>query len=189
MLRKGHGNRRRCRTRQKGRIRWLYRDQLNSERNSVMAPNFFHYATNELSQDAMICWLINWAGQDGADGDKQLRRCARRLVQALLNHKRDDRVHLRGAITTEIRQQDNRIDVLARINGQYVLLMENKTDTGRHGDQLSRGYQAVIHGETDFRAVDEEHVRPIFFRRGNQSLADDAGGAYPEWLLVHHQFR
>ncbi len=138
-----------------------------------MTPNFFHYATNELSQDAMICWLITWAGQDGTDGDKQLRRCARRVVQALLNHKRDDRVHLRGAITTEIRQQDHRIDVLARINGQYILLMENKTDTAPHGDQLSRGYQAVIHGETDFRAVDEEHVRPIFFRRGNQSLADD----------------
>ena len=26
-------------------------------------PNLFHYATKELSQDAMICWLIDWAGR------------------------------------------------------------------------------------------------------------------------------
>ena len=25
------------------------------------APNLPHYATKELSQDAMICWLIDWA--------------------------------------------------------------------------------------------------------------------------------
>ena len=141
-----------------------------------MAPNLFHYATSELSQDAMICWLIAWAGQDGTDGDRELRRCARRFVEALLNHKRDERdgwVRLGDNVTTEIRRQDNKIDVLARINRQHILLIEDKTETGPHGDQLPRGYKAVVDGETDFKKVDKEYVRPIFFKRGNQSLADD----------------
>lgn len=138
-----------------------------------MAPNLFQYATSELSQDAMLCWLIDWAGQDGTDGDQELRRCARRFVEALLNHKREDWVRLGDLVTTEIRRQDNKIDVLARINGQYIVLIEDKTETGTHGDQLPRGYEALVHGETGFGVVDEEYVRPIFFRRGNQSLADD----------------
>lgn len=138
-----------------------------------MAPNLFHYATSELSQDAMICWLIAWAGQDGTDGDQELRRCARRFVEALLNHKRDGRVHLGDIVTTDIRRQDNKIDVLAQINGQYILLIEDKTETGPHGDQLPKGYQAVVSRETGFKNVNEEYVRPIFFKRGNQSLADD----------------
>lgn len=121
----------------------------------------------------MICWLIAWAGQDGADGDEQLRKCARRFVGALLNHKREDRICLRGTITTEIRQQDKKIDVLARINGTHTLLIEDKTGTTAHGAQLARGYEAVVRGETGFGSVDEEHVRPIFLKTGNQSIADD----------------
>ena len=136
-------------------------------------PNIFHFAPNELSQDAMICWLIAWAGQDGTDGDEQLRKCARRFIGALLNHKREARVRLRGAITTKIRQQDQKIDVLARINGTHILLIEDKTGTTAHSNQLARGYEAVVRGETDFGKVDEEHVRPIFLKTGNQSIADD----------------
>ena len=26
-----------------------------------MKPNLFKYATSELSQDAFICWLLEWA--------------------------------------------------------------------------------------------------------------------------------
>ena len=26
-------------------------------------PNLFHFATKELSQDASICWLIEWMGR------------------------------------------------------------------------------------------------------------------------------
>ena len=28
-------------------------------------PNIFKYATKELSQDAVICWLIEWSSYDG----------------------------------------------------------------------------------------------------------------------------
>ena len=40
-------------------------------------PNLFHYATKELSQDALICWLIEWAGQPlgATKEDEELRRC------------------------------------------------------------------------------------------------------------------
>ena len=75
------------------------------------APNLFHYATKELSQDAMICWLIKWAGQGKGGGPEQeeLRRCGRRFVSALLNHKSADPIELEDEVKTEIHQQDRRM--------------------------------------------------------------------------------
>ena len=48
-------------------------------------PNLFGYATKELSQDAVICWLIAWAGveQSKYPEDEALRRCGRAFVDAL----------------------------------------------------------------------------------------------------------
>ena len=44
------------------------------------APNLFKYAPKELAQDAMICWLIAWAGQgeDAGPEQEELRRSGRR---------------------------------------------------------------------------------------------------------------
>ena len=142
--------------------------------NKGCQPNIFHYATKELSQDAMICWLIDWAGQnEDSCVERDLRACGREFVQALLNHKRDDWVWFDRNIKTEIRKQDKKIDVLARINERYVLLIEDKTVGKDREDKLARYYKAVITGETGFGEVDENNVYPIYLKTGNQSLAED----------------
>lgn len=142
--------------------------------NKGCQPNIFHYATKELSQDAMICWLIDWAGQnEDSCVERDLRACGREFVQALLNHKRDDWVRFDRNIKTEIRKQDKKIDVLARINERYVLLIEDKTVAKDREDKLARYYKAVITGETGFGEVDENNVYPIYLKTGNQSLAED----------------
>ena len=48
-------------------------------------PNIFDYATKELSQDAVICWLIAWAGADsnGSPEKEELRQCGLAFVKAL----------------------------------------------------------------------------------------------------------
>ena len=140
-------------------------------------PNVFNYATKELSQDAVICWLLDWAGRQDAQGeeDKALRDCGRRFVEALLD---EHGASLDGDIKKiEIRQQDKSIDVLARINyhndRQQVLLIEDKTSTGDHSGQLKRYYDAVVEGKTGLGEVSEETLYPIFFKTGNQSRAEE----------------
>ena len=142
------------------------------------STNLFRYATKELSQDAVICWLIAWAGQNKSDDPEQeeLRRCGREFVHALLNHKREGKsVELPEEIATEIHQQDKSIDVLARINGKQVLLIEDKTGTGDHSGQLKRYYDHVAGGDTKklLGKTAPEDIYPIYFKTGNQSLADD----------------
>lgn len=141
-------------------------------------PNIFSYATKELSQDAVICWLIKWAGRQDVDvrddaEAEALRDCGRRFVKALLaEHEPSLDPDIKEI---EILQQDNKIDVLARINGPQgqVLLIEDKTSTSDHSEQLKRYYKAVVEGKTGLGEVCEENLYPIFFKTGNQSRGQD----------------
>lgn len=140
-------------------------------------PNIFNYATKESYQDAMICWLIDWAGRQDQDvqnkEDEALRACGRRFVKALLA-EHGDGASLDGVIKkTEILKQHKRIDVLARINGRQVLLIEDKTNTRDHSDQLKRYYEKVVGGKTGLGKVDKEDLFPIFLKTGNLTLAEE----------------
>ena len=139
--------------------------------------NLFNYAYKELSQDAVICWLIKWAYYDepiiissiyGPRYDR-LRKCGKDFVEALFA-KHGNKVPHNPKV--EIWQQDNNIDVLARI-GEYVLLIEDKKGTGDHSDQLERYYQLVLDGETVAGEVaGEEFIIPIYLKTENLSLYD-----------------
>ena len=142
------------------------------------STNLFDYATKELSQDAVICWLIAWAGQNKSNDteEEELRRCGREFVHALLNHKREEKsIELPEQIATEIHRQDKSIDVLARINGKQVLLIEDKKRTRDHSGQLKRYYDHVAGGHTKklLGKTAPKNIYPIYFKTGNQPHADD----------------
>ena len=137
-------------------------------------PNLFDYATKELSQDAVICWLLAWAGAAAAkQPERELRRCGRSLVQALFS-KWDDwgEVELATEMRVEVLQQEHNIDVLARVDDRHVLLIEDKTDTGAHDDQLAKYRGLLVEGKTAFGNVDEDDLYPIYCKTGNHSLWD-----------------
>ncbi len=136
-------------------------------------PNIFEYATKELSQDAMICWLIKWSEvRADTDEERALKSLGRSFVNAMLSkHKSNHNMAVFGEIeTVEIHQQDNGIDVLARVKGEeeHVLLIEDKTGTKDHGDQLERYYKAVLNGKTALEEV--SNCCPIYLKTGNHSL-------------------
>ena len=142
--------------------------------NRQRRPNFFAYATKELSQDAVICWLIEWSATAANDaGEHALRSLGQAFVSALLGKHN---VQLAGDIrSAEIYQQDSGIDVLARIRdekSEYALLIEDKTNSGAHGDQLHLYLEAAVEGSTNPGEVPET-ICPIYLKTGNQSLADD----------------
>ena len=142
-------------------------------------PNIFEYATKELSQDAVICWLLAWADTKAAShpADEQLHQLGRRFLEALFDKWRDWPVDLGDEVSVEICRQERNIDVLAHINDRYVLLIEDKRGTGAHDDQLQRYWKAVAGGNTVLGPVDPDDVYPIYFKTGNQALstAEDIG--------------
>ena len=133
-------------------------------------PNIFDYATKELSQDAMICWLIRWSGERaGTDEERALKSLGQNFVSAMLSKHN---ISLSGEIkTVEIHQQDHGIDVLTRIHDesgkQHVLLIEDKTGTKDHSNQLLRYCDAVRSGKTELGMV--SGCWPMYLKTGNYS--------------------
>lgn len=143
-----------------------------SEKNGAHDINYnlFYYAYKELSQDAIICWLIKWAYYDGP-GYEQLRECGKKFLEALFaKHKKKVPESISNP---ELWLQNNRIDVLARI-GDYILLIEDKTGTKDHSNQLEKYYKKVLGGKTSASKVpvEEEFIIPIYLKTEPQSLFD-----------------
>ena len=95
-------------------------------------------------------------------------------MNALLTHKRDRAMRDYDGIVrdVEVFRQKKNIDVLVRVNGRFVLLIEDKTDSNRHSDQLARYRKAVLNDEIrELGRVSEENLTAVYFKTGNQSLA------------------
>ena len=143
--------------------------------NVSRKPNLFDFASKELSQDAVICWLISWAGTEAeTDFEQALRDVGYAFVDALLAKHG---AALKGNVTCpEIHQQDLGIDVLARVRDEdtsHVLLIEDKTYTDQHSGQLERCYREVVGGRSKLHEICGSSIRPIFLKTGNQSRNKD----------------
>jgi len=96
-------------------------------------PNLFNYATSELSQDAFLAWLIQWADIDCKKIDSYLNACAVSFVQEILGKESSYKIE-----TVKSGRQWNNIDVWALVNNKYFLVIEDKKGTKEHSNQLVR---------------------------------------------------
>ena len=124
-----------------------------------MKPNLFKFATSELSQDAFILWLLEWANPKYAAEDKALHETAQEFVRLLLNNKD---LTIKSVNTT---RQKNHIDVFAIVNEKYAIIIEDKTDTSEHNNQLER-YEKWVTEQKEYSAL-ETHI--VYYKRGNES--------------------
>lgn len=98
-----------------------------------MKPNLFNLAPNELSQDAFIGWLLQWASPDCIQYDPVLQSVASQFAMKLISLQRDPPESITNI---EAGRQRNHIDVWAEINKKYLVIVEDKTGTGEHTNQL-----------------------------------------------------
>ena len=111
-------------------------------------PNIFSYATSELSQDAMIAWLLQWALPEYGEADPDLHRTGKEFVR-LLAGKSDD-FHIESV---DVGRQWENIDIWAEINDNTFLIIEDKTGTTIHDDQLER-YKISVKREYSGKRTD-----------------------------------
>ena len=130
-----------------------------------MQPNLFSYATSELSQDAFLCWLLEWADEKYKTGSKKhqfLNTVSRELLEMFF--EKCDLV-LPSIIETEVYKQDGNIDVLCIINKEYCVLIEDKVGTIQHSEQLTR-YKAYIEDKNIYQT---NNIIPIYLQTRDQS--------------------
>lgn len=104
--------------------------------------NIFSFATGELSQDAFICWCLNWINEPDTVTTHRYRQLGLELLAKLINNPSNSdvlsKVNIKSIDKVILVQQVLNIDVLAIIP-QYKLaiIIEDKTCTSEHGNQIS----------------------------------------------------
>lgn len=114
--------------------------------------NIFKYATKELSQDAVICWILSFYN----DKNSKLYNLARDLLSSfvILTHEDD---------TIEINKQVDNIDILIHLpNTKKVVIIEDKTYSSEHDEQIAT-YVETISKNKKYR---ECKIYPIYFKTG-----------------------
>lgn len=105
----------------------------------MIKNNLFKFATKELSQDAFICWLMNFAHSDHLGENPILTECAKELLAKMLKIQEP-------LVVTSIERQYKNIDVLIQVNNKYNIIIEDKTFTSEHSDQINR-YRKMLENE------------------------------------------
>jgi hypothetical protein len=123
-------------------------------------PNLFHFATSELSQDAVLCWLLSWANVEHQQVKPALHHVSQEFIKYLITQAG---LSLDTPIqTVRLERQYKNIDILCYINETTVLVIEDKTNTQESKGQLER-YKKIA--DEDFVS----HQRGfIFLKTGNQ---------------------
>lgn len=104
--------------------------------------NIFSFATGELSQDAFICWCLNWINEPDTVTTHRYRQLGLDLLAKLIDKPSNCdkllKVDIKSIDKVILVQQVLNIDVLAIIP-QYKLaiIIEDKTSTSEHGNQIS----------------------------------------------------
>lgn len=124
-------------------------------------PNLFDWATSELSQDAFLSWLINWADPKYQSVDPNLYHCAVQFVRSLL--KGNNHLEIQ---TIKVKRQWKHIDVLVTINGNIIIVIEDKKLTSEHSNQLTRYAEEV---KAKFGTA---YIHKIYFKMHEQSNYD-----------------
>lgn len=130
----------------------------------MMRPNIFNIATKELSQDAFITWLLLWADQKNKKEDIFLHDCGQYFVGELLSFRdKDHKIEIKEVVA--YRQVSN-IDIWVQINNQYLIIIEDKTFSKEHGNQLG------IYKEYATQWCQENHFENpicVYLKTGNES--------------------
>ncbi len=132
-------------------------------------PNIFDYATSELSQDAFLTWLIQWADYDYQEIDNHLNACAVSFVQELLGKDKSYNIE-----KIETGRQWKNIDVWALVNDQHFIVIEDKKGTKEHSDQLNR-YSEIAKEHYKKSCIE---IRLVYFKmeeQGNYNDIKEAG--------------
>lgn len=129
-----------------------------------MKPNLFRFATSELSQDAFLCWFVSWA-DDKYTEDFELKTCAKNFISMLL-----EKLSLKEKYSQEIKKvnvwkQWENIDIWFEVNDDVAIIIEDKTDTSEHSNQLER-YKELAEGHY----AGQRKLVFIYLKTGNFSL-------------------
>lgn len=173
----------------------------------VIMNNIFSFATGELSQDAFICWCLNWINEPDTVATHRYRQLGLDLLAKLIdkpsNYDELLKVDIKSIDKVILVQQVLNIDVLAIIpKYRLAIIIEDKTSTSEHGNQI-RFYKDLLESvfnskkpwtansklEKAFKSVglnieyanlSDYHIHTVYFKTGYYFDYD--------WQVAHSEY-
>ena len=119
-----------------------------------MKNNLFTFATSELSQDAFICWCLNWINYP----NEELYPMAKEIF---LNLLKENEKSLENE-EVEIKRQYKKIDVLVILkNSKIAYIIEDKTNTFE-SNQITK-YKEELEKDPKIK---ENTIKTVYFKTG-----------------------
>ena len=113
--------------------------------------NIFNFATSELSQDAFICWCLNWLNNE----DSGLRALAVDLLKEFGEESVSDNQEIL------IKRQFKKSDILVVLKGlNRVYIIEDKVHSSESKDQIKK-YKEEIRKE-----YKNSEIKTVYFKTG-----------------------
>lgn len=138
------------------------------EKSKVMEkPNIFEIATKELSQDAFITWLLKWADDSYKATDEDLHQCGKEFVSTLIKNQYPN--FSESINKVEAGRQWKKIDVWAKVNDKYLIIIEDKINSRDHSKQLEK-YKKTA--EKWCQEHNKEKPICIYLKTGNECEAN-----------------
>ena len=114
-----------------------------------MENNIFKYITKEMSHDAFICWMLNWINIPENSENKDIKKKKKKIIEQIVIEsknenfknilKKDYKINIFKQFRKKVNSSEYvAIDVLVVIENEYVIIIEDKIDTGIHDDQIER---------------------------------------------------
>lgn len=132
----------------------------------MVKPNLFKIATKELSHDAVITWLLQWANPQVKNLQPELHQCGTMLLNMFLGYT----TATRDISYIEAGRQWQNIDIWAEIyckdNSKILLIIENKVFSDEHSNQLIR-YREIAKNHAESNGFSLECV---YVKIGSQPL-------------------
>ena len=105
-----------------------------------MTNNIFDFATGELSQDALICWCLNWFNDRSRP---RLHEMALNILRRLVGDIPVEQVDIFRQFNQRVKMEDGKsiavkVDVFVIVNRTVGVIIEDKTFSAVHGNQIYR---------------------------------------------------
>lgn len=126
-----------------------------------MKPNLFQFATSELSQDALLCWLVAWGDPASATHDQRLHQLGVTFLRAMFEKHGRALPEIQRPI--EIKRQHRGIDILIVINETIAVCIEDKVGTTEHSEQLQRSLAGLKQD-----GFSDDQIVPVYVQTGEQ---------------------
>jgi len=129
-----------------------------------MKPNIFELATKELSRDAFFTWLLSYADESNKEHNEELSACAKDFISCLSSNQ----LLPQDIKKVEAGRQWDNIDIWAVINDKILIIIEDKTNTKQHNNQLER-YKEIA--KKDCQENNYQELFCIYLKTGAESQA------------------